>query len=201
MIVPLDPQAISCSRVDDAHLLGDVARLASVLARLQLADLPRAVHLVAEAPVAHVVRLLVAVGAPQLAPLRPASRLQYSTYATAISAVPVPKFIPSSGSVPTSRHQSMNSLVPNWFVSIEFHAARAPSAAAPSVRRRRASCSRRRSCRLDSGRGNAELLYFPRHVRAKTARIGERQSRLDRPRIDGPAQVLEERAEETPIER
>ena len=30
--------------------------------------------------------------------------------------------MPSSGSVPTSLHQSMNSLVPNWFVSSEFHA-------------------------------------------------------------------------------
>ena len=40
----------------------------------------------------------------------------------AISALPVPKFMPSSGSVPTSLHQSMNSLVPNWFGSIEFQA-------------------------------------------------------------------------------
>ena len=39
-----------------------------------------------------------------------------------ISAEPVPKFIPSSGSVPAARHQSMKSLVPNWFVSREFQA-------------------------------------------------------------------------------
>ena len=56
--------------VDDAHLFGDVARLPAVLARLQLPDLPRAVHLVAEAPVAHVVRLLVAVRPTEIAPLR-----------------------------------------------------------------------------------------------------------------------------------
>src|SRR4030095_14135255 len=52
----------------------------------------------------------------------PRSRLQYSTSATAISAEPVPKLSPSSGSLPVKRHQSMKSLVPNWFDSIEFHA-------------------------------------------------------------------------------
>ena len=43
--------------VDATHLSRDVARLAPVFARLQLADLPGAIHLVAQAPVAHVVRL------------------------------------------------------------------------------------------------------------------------------------------------
>ena len=71
---------------------------------------------------AHVVRLLVAVRRRRSLHFVPFSTLQYSTYATAISAVPVPKLKPSSGSVPTSWHQSMNSLVPNWFVSIEFQA-------------------------------------------------------------------------------
>src|SRR5204863_5295723 len=55
--------------VDHPHLPRDIARLPAVVARLQLADLPRAVHLVAEAPIAHVVRPLVAMRPPQLAPL------------------------------------------------------------------------------------------------------------------------------------
>src|SRR5204863_3342865 len=56
--------------IDDAHLLGGVARLAAVLARLQLADLPGPVHLVAKAPVADVVRPIVAVRSPELTPAR-----------------------------------------------------------------------------------------------------------------------------------
>src|SRR5262245_24945015 len=52
----------------------------------------------------------------------PDATLQYSTSAAAFSAVPVPKFNPSRGSLPTARHHARNSLVPNWFVSIEFHA-------------------------------------------------------------------------------
>ena len=52
----------------------------------------------------------------------PLSTLQYSTNAAAISAEPVPKFIPINGSVLASLHQVRNSLVPNWFVSSVFQA-------------------------------------------------------------------------------
>ncbi len=59
-------------RIDHPHLLGGVARLPPVLACLQLADLPGPVHLVAEAPVADVVRPIVPVRASELAPPRAA---------------------------------------------------------------------------------------------------------------------------------
>jgi hypothetical protein len=56
--------------IEHADLPRRIARLAAVLARRHVAHLPRPVHLVAEAPVAHVVRLRVPVRAAQLAPLR-----------------------------------------------------------------------------------------------------------------------------------
>src|SRR5438034_7931564 len=54
--------------------------------------------------------------------LVPLSILQYSTSAAACSGVPVPRFNPIRGSVPTALHHAMYSLVPNWFEFIEFHA-------------------------------------------------------------------------------
>src|SRR4030095_13790702 len=52
--------------------------------------------------------------------LVPDATLQYSTSGAACSGVPVPRLRPNSGSVPTARHHARNSLVPNWFVSIEY---------------------------------------------------------------------------------
>src|SRR5439155_982271 len=52
--------------VDDAHLPRRIARLAAVVPCLQLPNLPRAVHLAAQAPVAHVVPLRVPVRAPSV---------------------------------------------------------------------------------------------------------------------------------------
>src|ERR1017187_8903227 len=52
----------------------------------------------------------------------PFSMLQYSTRAAARSAVPVPRFRPIRGRAPTILLHAINSLVPNWLVSMVFHA-------------------------------------------------------------------------------
>src|SRR5947208_8103177 len=52
----------------------------------------------------------------------PRSTLQYSTKATCSATVPVPKFPPRSGSVPTNFAHWMNSFVPNWLGSSVFQA-------------------------------------------------------------------------------
>ena len=60
---------------DDPHLFRGIARLAAVFACLQLPNLPRSVHFVAEAPIADVVRLFIAMRTPQVAPLRAALQI------------------------------------------------------------------------------------------------------------------------------
>jgi hypothetical protein len=54
-------------------------------------DLPRTVHLVAQAPALHIVGFGNAVLAAQIAPARALSTLQYSTSAAACSGVSVPQ--------------------------------------------------------------------------------------------------------------
>src|SRR5207247_9719070 len=57
-------------RIHHPDLPRRVAGLAAVLAGGHVPHLPRAIHLVAEAPIPHVVRSLVAVLPTQVAPLR-----------------------------------------------------------------------------------------------------------------------------------
>ena len=52
----------------------------------------------------------------------PPGWLQYSMYSRASFSPRVPRFTPSMGSMSALRHQSMNSLVPNWLVSVEYQA-------------------------------------------------------------------------------
>ena len=197
MNVPLEPQAISCSvGIDDAHLLRGVARLAAVLAGLQLPDLPRAVHLVAQAPVAHVVRLLVAVRAPQVAPLRAAVDVAVLDVGHAPSRrVPVPKLMPSSGSVPTSR-APVDELVGAELVRLE-RVPRALEHRRPLRLRADAVepvvAGDEVAARIAHDR-HAELLDLARDVGAEALRVGQRRSRLVDAGVDGAAQVLEERA-------
>src|SRR5215212_963472 len=75
------------ARVRPLHHLGEFAGLLHVIFCLEGSDLPLTVHLVAEAPVPDVVRLIVAVLAPQVCPvgvaravavLHPGLRLVYS---------------------------------------------------------------------------------------------------------------------------
>ena len=80
MIVSLEPQAISFSPGSMTRICWAVSRAFRPYSRAgMLADLPWTVHLVAEAPVADVVRLFVPVSPPQVAPLGALSTLQYST--------------------------------------------------------------------------------------------------------------------------
>src|SRR5437879_12179156 len=53
-----------------AHLTGSVSSFQSVFGGGHVADLPRTVHLVAEAPVLHIVGICYAVLAAQVAPMR-----------------------------------------------------------------------------------------------------------------------------------
>ena len=52
----------------------------------------------------------------------PPGWLQYSTRLRAASPARVPRLTASIGSMPAARHQSMNSLVPNWLVSVDIQA-------------------------------------------------------------------------------
>ena len=203
MKVPLDPQAISCSSaIDDAHLLGGVARLAAVLARLQLADLPGPVHLVAEAPVADVVRLLVAVrrAAARSTACRDrgcSTRRRRPPSPT----VPVPKFMPSSGSAPTSA-APVDELVGAELIRLE----RVPRA----IEHRRPLRLRADAvepvvagdevaARIADDR-HAELLHLARDVGAESFGIGEARAGLVDAGVDRAAQVLEKRPQHPAVE-
>ena len=202
MTVPLDPHAMSCSSaIDDPHLLGDVARLAPVFARLQLADLPGAVHLVAQAPVAHVVRLLVAVRAAQVAPLRAAIEVAVLDVG--------------------DRHLRR--------AGAEVHAEQrlGPDRAAPvdelvgaeliRLQRIPRPLEHRRPLRLRTDAvepvvagdevaagiaddRNAQLLHLARDVRAESLGVGQTRAGLVDARVDGAAEVLQERAQHPPVE-
>ena len=115
--------------------------------------------------------------------------------------MPVPKLMPSSGSVPTSRHHSMNSLVPNWFVSIEFQAR--SSTVGPLRLRADAVepvvAGDEVAARIADDR-HAEFLDLAHDVRAEALRVGQRRAGLVDAGVDRAAEMLEERAEQTPIE-
>ena len=124
MPVPLDPQAISCSlAIDDAHLLrrrrAPCARTRAPAAGRSASCRPSRCPGTSSARCAASRSRATAAGRSTSCRARGCSTRRRRPPSP---RVPVPKFMPSSGSVPTSRHQSMNSLVPNWFVSIEFHA-------------------------------------------------------------------------------
>ena len=61
--------------IENAHLPGGVRGFDSVFAGWHVADLPRAVHLITDAPVLHVVRLIVSVRAAQFAPFGSAGHI------------------------------------------------------------------------------------------------------------------------------
>ena len=72
-LVPLAPAVLAAAheldgRVGALHHYRERARLLDVVARLQAADLPAPVHLVAEPPVPHPMRLSIAVRPPQVGP-------------------------------------------------------------------------------------------------------------------------------------
>ena len=98
-------------------------------------------------------------------------------------------------------HHSRNSFVPNWFDleripgTIEYHLPlrlRAdpvePVVAGDEIAPRIAND------------GHAEVFDFPRDVGAESLRIGEAGPGLVDARVDGAAQVFEERTEHAPIE-
>ena len=110
-------------RVDQAHGLAGLGRQPAVFDRGLLADLPRPVHLVAQAPQPDAVRVGVAVGG---APVR-RSGCRSARCSTRPGCGPhrrprVPRLTASIGSAPASLVQAMNSSVPTRFGSIERHA-------------------------------------------------------------------------------
>ena len=98
-------------------------------------------------------------------------------------------------------HHSRNSFVPNWFVSSEFQArssttgrcAFGPTPSSQLYPRDEIAT------RIANDR-YAEVLDLARDVGAESFCIGEARPRLVHARVDGPAQVLEERAEHAPVE-
>ena len=77
-----------------------LGRLQSIFGRRHVTDLPGAIHLIAQAPVFYIVRIVQCRVRRSSLHCVPLSTLQYSTSAAACSAVPVPRFRPMSGSVP-----------------------------------------------------------------------------------------------------
>jgi len=88
------------------HLARGVRCFQAVFRGGHVADLPRAVHFVAQAPILNFVGFRDPCLRRSSLQRVPFSTLQYSTRSAACSAVPVPRFKPISGSVPASLHQA-----------------------------------------------------------------------------------------------
>src|SRR6185503_3149487 len=187
--------------VDAAHLTGRVAGLAAVLARLQLADLPRTVHLVAEAPGANVMWLGIAVRAPQVAPFRAAvdvavldvgDRLLRRAGAEvhpqqrlgAHQPAPVDEFV---GAELIRLERIPRAIENGWPLGLRADAIE------PVVARDEISS-------WITNDGHAKLADLAGDIRAKAARIGHRRAGFINTRVDGPPEVLEEGTEEPSIE-
>ena len=103
--------------------------------------------------------------------------------------------------MPTIRHQSMNSFVPNWLVSIEFQArssttgrfAFGPDTIEPVVPGDEVAAG-------IADDGHAEFFDLARHVGAKSFCIGEGRPRLEHAGVDGAAEMLEKGAQHAAIE-
>ena len=188
-------------RIDDAHLLGRVARLAAVLARLQLADLPRPVHFVAEAPVAHVVRPLVAVRPPQIAPARAALEVAvldvvHGHLDRTRAEVHAEQRLGADGAAP------FDELVGAELIGLE-RIPRALEHGRPLRFRTDAVepvvAGDEVASRVADDR-HAEFLDLAHDVGAESFGVGERRPGLVHARVDGAAQVLQERSQHAPVE-
>ena len=103
--------------------LAGLGRATAVLGRSRVTDLPRAVHLVAEAPGPDPVRLGDGRWPPAGRRARcPTARCSTRRGREPPSAPRVPRFTASIGSTPTRRAQAMNSSVPTMLGSIDRQA-------------------------------------------------------------------------------
>ena len=100
--------------IDVTHLPRRILRLHAVFGGRHVTDLPAAVHLVAQTPVLHVVRLGIAVLATQVAPLRALVHVAVlHQRRRLLLRFRCPDSIPSEVACPTALHHAMYSLVPN----------------------------------------------------------------------------------------
>ena len=132
----------------------------------------------------------------------PLGWLQYSTRLRAASPPRVPRLTASIGSMSAARHQSMNSLVPKVFGSVDIQArssrrgrsfdradAVLPVVAGDEIAARIAH---------DGGR---ELAHHRQHVLAEALLVGLRVAGLVDAAIDAAAEMLDEGAEQPPVGR
>ena len=172
-----------------------------VLGGRLVADLPGAVHLVADAPVPDAVRLREAVRRAQpasapsavgaVAVLHPVARLAH---------VAVAALTTRYGSAPSARQKPMNSLVPNVFGSMACQARSSGRAvldradAVPPAVAGHEVAARVADVGVAQSPGRLE------HVRAQAVGVRQRRARLVDAAVDAPAQVLDEAAEDVAVD-
>ena len=108
--------------IDLAHRPGGLGCELRVVLRRAVAELPRPVHLVAQTPHPHVVRLSGPVGDALVRELVPERRLAYSSTSSASCTPRVPRLTAYIISLPTLRSQTANSSMPTSLVSVECQA-------------------------------------------------------------------------------
>ncbi len=188
-------------RVDDARLLGDVARLAAVLARLQAPHLPGAVHLVAQAPVLHLVRLLVSMRATQIAPLRALGVVAvldvgHGHFRGAGAEVEAQQRLGAHGLGPV--HEIVGAelvgleLIPGALENRRAVLLRA-DAIPPVVARDEVAAGVTHD-------GDLQVLHFTQRIGAEATLVGQRRPGLVHAGVHRAAQVFEERAEQATVE-
>ena len=189
-----EPQTISSSDlVEGAQGLGGLVGEMAVFVGGLVADLPGAVHLVAEAPELDVPRLLAAVLLAQVAPVGAARVVDvFDEVARLVEA--------ARAEVDRQHHLGADRLAPvGEFVDADLRCVRtcarrgrAASGAGRAGRCRLPSCRPRRNCRRDSGTiGDVEVAHQLEHVAAHAVRVGGRMAGLVDAGIDRAAEMLE----------
>ena len=185
-----------------AHLAGGVGSLQSVLRRGHMADLPRTVHLIAKAPMLHIVRIRDTVLAAQITPARSFLHVAIFDQSSGV-------FRRACAKIQAHEGRGSNSAAPGHeFVSAKLigfdgipglvQHARAvflwPDAIQPVV------SGYEIASRIANSRFT-EMFHFLGDIFAETVGIGKFRSGIVNTTVNRAAQMFEERPEEVAVKR
>ncbi len=186
--------------IDPSHRLGRLGRETAIFRGALGADLPRPVHLVAEAPELHAMRRVITMLPPQIAQSRPARVIAIFHEIARLRGTPRAEIDRQHGLGP-GRSAPSDELVAAEAVGLgrapgEIETARAcidgPDPVLPIV------AGDEIPARIADDRG-PELAHQRQHVAPEAALVRRRVARLIDPAIDAAAEMLDEGAEETRI--
>ncbi len=187
--------------VHHPHLPGRVCRLPPVLRGRHVPDLPGTVHLVAQAPALHAVRCVHAVLAAQVAPPRSPLEVAVLDEGRRHLGRPRPE-VDREERLRPRRAAPGHELVGPELVGLQalpgpFQHARPRLLRAHAVHPVVAGDEVAAGIADD---GHSELVHLLEHVLAEAVTVGQLRAGVVDPPVDGAPQVLQEGAQDTPVE-